>query len=140
MALGFARFGASQSLGGARRRAADRIIEAVRAHPFMVAGTASACTVLMGAVPRAFVKIGAEGVYCACVPHAGLGIALKCDSGSSEAAEISIAGVLAALPVWSENEQGALADLAARPLLNRRKTEVGVLRRGPALAELSIQF
>ncbi len=140
MALGFARFGASQSLGGARRRAADRIIEAVRAHPFMVAGTASACTVLMEAVPRAFVKIGAEGVYCACVPHAGLGIALKCDSGSSDAAEISIAGVLAALPVWSENEQGALADLAARPLLNRRKTEVGVLRRGPALAELSIQF
>lgn len=140
MALGFARFGADQTLSEARRRAADRIIEAVRLHPFMVAGTGFACTALMEAVPRAFVKIGAEGVYCATVPHAGLGIALKCDSGSSDAAEISIAGVLAGLPVWTSEEQAALTALASRPLQNRRKTEVGTLRRGPALAELSIQI
>ncbi len=138
MALGFAKFAASEDLPEARRQAADRIIEAVRAHPFLVAGSGRACTDIMQAVPRAFVKIGAEGVYCACVPHAGLGIALKCDSGSADAAEIAIAGVLSGLSVWSSEEKSALAALTSRPLLNRRKLTVGALRTAPALAELDI--
>ncbi len=140
MALGFAKLGAGQDLPAARRAAADRIIEAVRAHPFMVAGTGRACTALMEAVPRVFVKIGADGVYCACVPHAGLGIALKCESGSSDAAEIAIAGLLAALPVWTKEEQNAFIAQASRPLRNRRKIQVGELRRAEALADLNIQI
>ena len=40
----------------------------------------------MQAAPgRIFVKIGAEGVYCAAVPELGLGIALKCDDGQGRA-------------------------------------------------------
>ncbi|MCP5081019.1 MAG: asparaginase [Alphaproteobacteria bacterium] len=139
MALGFAKLGAGQDLPKTRRDAADRIIAAVREHPFMVAGTARACTALMEAVPRVFVKIGAEGVYCACVPHAGLGIALKCESGSSDAAEIAIAGVLAALPVWTQEEQNALVEMTFHRLRNRREIEVGALRRSQGLADLSIQ-
>ncbi len=53
-----------------RCKAAKRIIKAVRAHPFMVAGAGWLCTDVMTAVPCAFVKTGAEGVYCGCVPHA----------------------------------------------------------------------
>ncbi len=140
MALGFAKLGAGQDLPAARRAAADRIIEAVRAHPFMVAGTGRACTALMEAVPRVFVKIGADGVYCACVPHAGLGIALKCESGSSDAAEIAIAALLAALPVWTKEEQNAFVEQAAHPLRNRRNIQVGELRRSEALADLNIQI
>lgn len=136
MALGFANLGAGQE----RREAADRIIAAVREHPFMVAGTGRACTALMEAVPRVFVKIGAEGVYCACVPHAGLGIALKCESGSSDAAEIAIAGVLAALPCWTPEEQQALSGMTAKPLHNRREIEVGALRQSLVLADLSTQI
>ncbi len=140
MALGFARLGAGQDLPKARRDAADRIIAAVREHPFMVAGTGRACTTLMEAVPRVFVKTGAEGVYCACVSHAGLGIALKCENGSSVAAEIAIAAVLAALPVWTQEEQEALAQMTSHPLRNRREIEVGALRRSQGLADLSIQI
>ena len=102
LALGFARF-ARPDFAAARR-----IIEAVRAHPFMVGGTGDFDTLIMEAVPRLFIKTGAEGVYCACIPHAGLGIALKIDDGASRAAEVAIASVLAGLDVWTAEEKATL--------------------------------
>ena len=105
LALGFARFADPDFAAG------RRIIEAVRAHPFMVAGTGDFDTLIMEAVPRVFVKTGAEGVYCACIPHAGLGIALKIDDGASRASEVAIASVLAGLDVWTAEEKAALEAL-----------------------------
>lgn len=49
------------------------MIGACARHPFMVAGTDRHCTRIMLAVPRVFVKTGAEGVYVAAVAHAGIG-------------------------------------------------------------------
>ncbi|WP_119392682.1 asparaginase [Taklimakanibacter lacteus] len=125
LALGFARFGSGTGLSDARRDACRRIIEAVRAHPFMVAGSNRFCTKVMEAVPRAFVKTGAEGVFCGAIPHAGLGIALKCDDGAHRASEAATAAVLASLPVWTEAESRALEGFAATDLRNWRKIHVG---------------
>ena len=83
------------------------------AHPFMVAGTDRFCTKLMQAVPRAFVKTGAEGVFCGAIPHAGLGIALKCDDGAGRASETAMAAVMASLPVWTPEEKASARDLRA---------------------------
>jgi L-asparaginase II len=117
MALGFARLTGTE--------AGKRIITAVRNHPFMVAGTGRFDTKLMQAVPRAFIKVGAEGVYCGCVPHAGLGIAVKCDDGAGRAAETAMASVLASLDVWTADEKHKLAELASCELRNWRKIHVG---------------
>lgn len=125
LALGFARFGYGVDLSDERKAACRRIIEAVRAHPFMVAGSNRFCTRVMEAVPRAFVKTGAEGVFCGAIPHAGLGIALKCDDGAHRASETAMAALLASLPVWTEAERQALAGFAATDLSNWRKTRVG---------------
>jgi L-asparaginase II len=122
LALGFARF------TGPDLTAARRIIAAVREHPFMVAGTGDFDTLIMEAVPRLFVKTGAEGVYCACIPHAGLGIALKIDDGASRASEVAIASVLAGLDVWTVEERSALERFRHHPLLNWRRREVGEVR------------
>jgi len=122
LALGFARF-ANPDFAAARR-----IIAAVRAHPFMVAGSGDFDTLIMQAVPRVFVKTGAEGVYCACIPHAGLGIALKCDDGAARAAEVAIASVLAGLDVWTAEEKSTLDGFRHHPLLNWRRREVGEVR------------
>jgi len=122
LAVGFARFAAPDFA------AARRIIDAVRAHPFMVAGSGDFDTLIMEAVPRVFVKTGAEGVYCAAVPHAGLGIALKVDDGAARAAEVGIATVLAALDVWTAEEQGQLQRCRHHDLVNWRKLPVGELR------------
>jgi L-asparaginase II len=122
LALGFARFASPDFAGG------RRIIEAVRAHPFMVAGTGDFDTLLMEAVPRAFIKTGAEGVYCGAIPHAGLGIALKCDDGASRASEVAIASVLASLDVWTAEERAALERFREHDLRNWRQIEVGEVR------------
>lgn len=119
MALGFARLCAPGHVAG------QRIISAVRAHPFMVAGTGRFDTVVMKAVPRIFMKTGAEGVYCGCIPHAGLGIALKCDDGAGRAAEVAMASVLASLDVWTPDERQILLDLRHHDLTNWRKIDVG---------------
>ena len=125
LALGFARFGSGVTLSEGRRAAARRIIEAVRAHPFMVAGTNRFCTRVMQAVPRAFVKTGAEGVFCGAIPHAGLGIALKCDDGAARASETAMAAVMASLTVWTDAERQALENFARTDLSNWRRIHVG---------------
>lgn len=128
LALGFARFASGTGLTASRQAAAQRIIAAIRAHPFMVAGTGRFCTRLMTEVPRAFVKTGAEGVFCGCVLHAGIGIALKCDDGASRASEAAMAAVLARLDVWTEEEKSKLQGFAHTDLKNWRKLHVGELR------------
>lgn len=122
LAQGFARF------TDPANDAARRIIKAVREHPFMVAGTGDFDTLIMEAVPRLFVKTGAEGVYCACVPHAGLGIALKVDDGAARAAEAGIAAVLAGLDVWTADERAAIEGFRHHDLVNWRKRPVGEVR------------
>jgi L-asparaginase II len=128
LARAFHRFASGEGVPPTRAAAAQRIIAAVRAHPFMVAGSKRFCTDLMRAVPRAFVKTGAEGVFCAAVPHAGLGIALKCSDGASRAAETAIAGLLAGLDVWSDAERQQLLGFARVTIRNWRNLETGEIR------------
>jgi L-asparaginase II len=127
-ARGFARLASGTGLTPERQRAARRIMAAVRNHPFMVAGSDRFCTNLMQAVPRAFVKTGAEGVFCGAVPHAGFGLAVKCDDGAGRAAEAIMAALLAHLPVWTPDEEVCLRSFAAVPLTNRAGLEVGEVR------------
>ena len=121
-ALGFAR------LCQPGHKAGRRIIAAVRAHPFMVAGTGKFDTEVMQAVPRLFTKSGAEGVQCACIPHAGLGIALKCDDGAGRAGKVAMAMILSRLDVWTPEETATLANFASHGLENWRHISVGELR------------
>jgi L-asparaginase II len=127
-ARGFARFASGARLPPERQRAARRIMAAVRNHPFMVAGSERFCTKLMQAVPRAFVKTGAEGVFCGAVPHAGFGLAVKCDDGAGRAAEAIMAALLAHLPAWTPDEEATLRSFATVPVTNRAGLEVGELR------------
>ena len=128
MALGFSRLASGNTLSAQRKAAAEKIIAAVRANPFMVAGSNRFCTILMQAVPRAFVKVGAEGMYCACIPHAGIGIAIKCDDGNRRASEPAMAAVLANLDVWTPEEHDKLKALSKKKDTNRRNIETGEIR------------
>jgi len=128
IALGFQRFGSGEGLTEDRAEASRRIIAAVRAHPFMVAGSKRFCTELMTAVPRAFVKTGAEGVFCATIAHAGIGIALKCDDGGSRAAEAILAAVMASLDCWTDEERALLAGMSRVAMNNRNGIETGEIR------------
>jgi L-asparaginase II len=132
LALGFARFGTGVGLSGERQIAARRIRRAVAQHPFMVAGTDRFDTKLMQVLrERAFVKSGAEGVYCAALPELGCGIALKIDDGTPRASAAAMATlILHLLPLsdWERTEVEALA----RPMLkNWNGLEVGRVQPNP---------
>jgi L-asparaginase II len=121
MALGFARLVEPGFAAG------ERIIVAARAHPHLIAGTERFDTKIMQAVPRLFIKVGAEGVFCGSIAHAGLGFALKCDDGAYRGAEVAISKVLSQLHVWTDDERAALENFTTERLTNWQKREVGAV-------------
>jgi L-asparaginase II len=129
LALGFARFATGHGLSGPRAAACRRIAAAVFAHPFMVAGTGRFCTEFMEAFPaRAFVKTGAEGVFCGFVPEQGLGFALKVDDGATRASEAATAALLHRIGAITAADIAGAPSLFVTPVLTRRGAEAGTIR------------
>ncbi len=126
MALAYAGFAAAARAG---EPGPSRIVEAMTAHPEMVAGEGRICTELTRvAGGRAFAKIGAEGVYCVGVPGAELGIALKVEDGAQRAAGPAIVAVLRELDLISEDDLGRLHTFVFPEVVNTRGETVGQLR------------
>ncbi|KAB0269755.1 asparaginase [Microvirga brassicacearum] len=126
LAFGFARFGTGIGISPDTAKAAGRIRKAVAQHPFMVAGTDRFDTRVMEILgERAFVKVGAEGVYCAALPELGYGIALKADDGTTRAAEAMMGGLLLRYLKLSDEERAAIERLAQPVLRNWNGIEVG---------------
>src|SRR5579863_9518595 len=95
LARGFARLGTGEGLSPAGQKAAARIRAAVAAHPVTVAGNGRFDTDVMSLLgARAFTKSGAEGVFCAALPEAGLGLAVKADDGAGRAGQVMIAALI----------------------------------------------
>jgi L-asparaginase II len=127
LAHGFAKMTTGVGIGTERARASRRIMEACMAEPFFVAGTGRTCTRLMEVAPgRIFAKTGAEGVFCATVPERGLAIALKCDDGSSRAADAIVATVLARF--FDGEIKARLGDIANHTMRNWKGIDVGDIR------------
>ncbi|MBL0406140.1 asparaginase [Microvirga aerilata] len=134
LAFGFARFGTGIGLPGEGRAAAARIRKAVARHPFMVAGTGRFDTKLMECLgERAFVKVGAEGVYCGAFPELGYGIALKAEDGNARAAEAMMAALALRFLTLSEDERKTVGALAQPVLKNWNGIELGQIRVSPEL-------
>jgi L-asparaginase II len=127
LASGFARMATGRGLAPARAEAARRLLAAMAAHPFLVAGTGRFDTSAMELLPgRAITKTGAEGVFCAALPSLGLGLAVKADDGAGRAAEAMIAALIAR---FVETPEG----FGRVTLRNWRGTEVGEIRAAGAL-------
>lgn len=126
MALGMSRLVTGEGPGAAHKSAADRLIAACTAEPEMTSGAGRRCGAIMQATQgRAYVKVGAEGVYCAAIPERGLGIALKIDDGTTRAAESAISQIVSTLLPHAAD---ALAPLRHATLKNWRDLEVGTIK------------
>ena len=142
LAHGFARAGSGIGLSPGRAAAAARLRRAVASAPLMVAGSGRFDTRVMQALgERVFCKVGAEGMYCAALPEAGLGVAIKVDDGNNaRACEVVMAAVIEALvPMHGDSERELLAGLSNLPLRNWRGLEVGRLAAHPSLRGLLAQ-
>ena len=129
LAFAFARFGTGNGLAPVRAKAAARLRRACLAHPWHVAGTGRLCTDIMrlfGA--RVFIKMGAEGVYCAAFPDSGLGFAVKCDDGAGRAAEVIMAALVARFVEMADGERTAMEKFLRPTLHNWNGFVIGALR------------
>lgn len=106
-----------------------RVFNAMTAHPYFVAGTGRLCTELMNVGGgRLFAKVGAEGYYCAGVPAARLGVAIKVADGAWRAVEPVLLAVLRALDVLDDRDLERLCSFAQPAILNTRGETVGRIR------------
>ena len=130
MALAMARLADSgQRLPAGRVAAGKRIVAAMAAEPFFVAGTDSFCTSVMQLIgPKVVLKGGAEGVHTAVLRTLGLGVALKVKDGAGRAAEVAMGRVLRDLKLLSADEEKALAEALTPTIRNRVGRETGHIR------------
>jgi len=135
--LGFAmaRMARPAGLPKSRIAAIARIRKAMAAEPFMVAGTGRPCTRIMEKLgERALVKMGAEGVFFAMLPHKGLGVALKMADGANRAAEIAMLALLRRAGVLDAEGERELAAAGSGIVLNVAGKPVGSIRAAAELA------
>jgi L-asparaginase II len=135
LARGFARLGTGHGLSLARRNALARIRAAVAAHPLTVAGRGRFDTDVMSLLgPRVFIKSGAEGVACAALPEAGLGLAVKADDGAGRAAQVMIAALIRRFGDLEQQAGARFSRFVSPRLSNWNGAEVGLMRAAGPLA------
>jgi len=111
----------------------SRLVEAMMAHPEMVAGEGRACTQFMRAIAgKGAVKTGAEGFFIAILPDQQLGVALKISDGTTRASEVAMAALLVKLGAL-DPDHPTVRDYIGRPILNHRGLTTGHVRVAPPL-------
>ncbi|MDQ0315862.1 asparaginase [Amorphus orientalis] len=131
LALAFARAASGRDLSEQRMAALTRLRKACAAHPFEVDATGGFCTEVMTRFrEKVYVKVGAEGVFCAALPDRKLGVAIKIDDGGTRGSEAAMATVLQALLAETEEDRAFLDRWARTPVETRRGVKAGTVRPG----------
>jgi L-asparaginase II len=95
LAQAMARIADPAGLDSQIQTAVSRLNNSIERRPDLIGGTDSFCSQVVSETQgRVFAKVGAEGVYGGWIPGSGLGIALKCEDGSSRAAEAAMVAIL----------------------------------------------
>lgn len=103
-----------------------RVVNAMRAHPFLVGGTDRFDTVLLEETGGAVLaKVGAEGVHSVALLGRGIGIAIKVEDGSQRAQHPAVLRALQQLGALPDELTPRLAEFLRKPLRNTRNELVG---------------
>ncbi|UOF01644.1 asparaginase [Bdellovibrio reynosensis] len=113
----------------ARKLAVDRIIRAVSAQPFYLAGSDHFVTsVIEKTQGRAIIKGGAEGIYCGFLTDKKLAFAVKASDGGARAAQVATAAILLNYGGLNADEFKALSKHTQPTVTNWRGDVVGQIR------------
>jgi L-asparaginase II len=138
MARGYAVMAAARPTGDSRTRALARIAQAMGEFPVAVEGTGRTSTRLMEATNgRLVAKGGAEGLLLAAARDRGLGIAIKCEDGTSRAIAPAAVAVLERLGLLAPAELAALETLRRPRVTNVVGLDVGWIEAGLREAALA---
>lgn len=131
LARAMARMAGAAGRAGAAEQASAALVEAMIAHPGLVAGEGRACTLLMQAAQEPVaIKTGAEGVFVAILPRRGLGLALKIADGATRASDSAVAALLVRLGVLDAGHPD-VARFLNPPLRNWDGQMTGEIRVAP---------
>lgn len=126
LARGFARFADPSGLSGSRVDAINRILDAVAAHPALLAGSGRCCTAVIEKTGgRLLVKTGAEAVYAGVIRERGLGFVLKIDDGTTRGSEVALGGLLKSLGLLTDTEAKDLAPWFRPDVINSQGKTTG---------------
>lgn len=125
-AQGYARMTRPELFGMRRAAAVQRIVSAMTAHPFEVAGTGRLCTGLMEHFgDRLFCKSGAASFYAIGLLGRGIGIAVKLEDGCSEFMPGVVLHLLVQLGVISSQEKLQMREYWDQDIRNHHGQVVG---------------
>jgi len=131
LALGMARMADPDRLPAKRKEAVLRIIAAITAEPYMIAGSGRFCTAVNQVTQgRVLAKAGAEGVYAVMIPERGWGLALKIDDGAARPRDVAVGAILRELGILGEGDWRELRSYVAPTTRNHAGVEVGAIRPG----------
>jgi L-asparaginase II len=130
LARGFASLAGPKRPGNCDGARADRLMNAILADPWSLAGEDKAHavrldTATMQACPGVVQKGGAETCYAACVPGKNLGIAIKISSGVDAAIAYVMTALLKAEGIMTDDQIASMSPWADPILRNFRGDEVG---------------
>ncbi len=125
MARALASF-ARPDAGTARGQAQTRLLDAIAAHPWYIAGTGHFSVALARETKgRIIAKMGADGYYATVIRDKGWGMTLKMLDGISDVQDAALFAVLDRLGVLSDDERAILEPVALKPIHNSRGAVVG---------------
>jgi L-asparaginase II len=125
LATAYARLGVRAAAG---EEGPAALVEAVRAHPFMLAGTGQLDTLMLRVTGgRVLAKVGAEAAYAAVDLASGVGLALKVLDGAPRARGAALLAALRALG-WVDEQQLAALLPAATVEIHGGGVPVGEVR------------
>lgn len=142
MAMAYARLAQPDLMPADLVEPARRFRDAMRAHPYLVAGRKRICTALMTSLP-VVAKSGADGVYSvglleeaverspilqAMGVKGAVGITIKMESGAGRERDLVIVEVLNQLGLLGEAESTALGFWRPGPIKNHAGREIGQIR------------
>lgn len=137
LARALGRFANAEGVSSARAVAMDRIMSAIAAEPYMVAGADRLCTALISLTGKnVLVKTGAEGYYTAVVADRGYGIAIKADDGQTRASQVMLGAVLRKLGALSDDQYQELKKFVNPDLTNSRNEVIGAMEPAPGWDEV----
>ena len=126
MARAYARLGSAVKRG---EEIPTRIVTALQTRPFLFGGSDRFDTLLLEATGgRIVAKVGAEGVHCAVLLDAGIGIAVKVEDGAQRAQYVAVLRLAQFLGALPDQLPPRLAELAHKPVRNTRNEIVGEVR------------
>ncbi len=137
LARAYAVLARPSALGGARGEAACRLVDAMRAHPELVAGAGRLVTELLRKCgDRLVCKSGAEGVLGIGLLREGWGVGIKVEDGGPRALGAVALAVLGQLGVVTPEEAEELGEHARPVVRNHSGAAVGAIRAVVGLEEL----